>query len=109
MSEYNFGTWRNASAFGFSYYFDYLVPANETIFLKMPTVSANKRGINDVGYAYEPGINLYATLSEDPTKETALWMKVNPFTEINKTVSCIKIVNTDIENPKRVNIRAILN
>lgn len=109
MSEYTFGTWRNASAFGFSYYFDYLVPAGETIFLKMPMISANKRGVNDVGFAYEQGIILYATLSEDPTKDTAIWMKVDPFTDINKTVSCIKIVNTDAVNAKRVNIRAILN
>jgi hypothetical protein len=109
LSEYKFGEWRNASQHGFSFYFDKLIPAQETWYLKMPVVSPNKRGVNDVGFAYESGITLYATLSEDPTKETAIWMQVNPFTELNKTVSCLKIVNTDTEHPKRVNIRAILN
>jgi hypothetical protein len=109
LSEYKFGEWRNASQHGFSFYFDKLIPAGETWYLKMPVVSPNKRGVNDIGFAYEDGITLYATLSEDPMKNTAIWSRINDFDEINKTVACIKIVNNDTENAKRVNIRAILN
>ena len=100
--------WKNASLHGFSFYCDELIPRGETRYLKTPVISPNKRGVNDVGFAYETGITLYATLSEDPTKDSAIWAEINPFTEINKTVSCIKIVNNS-DTPKRINIRAILN
>ena len=35
---------------GFNYSYERLIPANTTVILKMPTVSANKRGINDIGW-----------------------------------------------------------
>mgnify|MGYP004652606505 CR=1 FL=1 len=99
---------RNATKYGFSFYYERNLDPGETRYLKMPAVSPNKRGINDIGFAYESGISLYATLSEEPFRDNAIWQKINPFDEINKTVSYIKIENT-AQSSAKVNIRAILN
>ena len=93
---------------GFNYVFEKAIPAGETVMLKMPTITPNKRGINDIGFAVEEGIILYATISSKPYDDSAIWQEIQPFDEINKTTSYIKIENTSGEN-KRVNIRAILN
>ena len=93
---------------GFNYTCEAVIPANSEEILKMPVVSANKRGINDIGYAVEDGIELYATISSTATGEETLWQKINIFDEINKTTSFVKIVNTS-DQPKRINIRTILN
>lgn len=107
-AEYNVDTFKNASAYGFSFYYDKTIAANETRYLKMPVVTPNKRGINDIGFAYEGDIVLYATLSEEPFGLGAIWQEINDFDEINKTISYIKIVNNG-DSSARVNIRAILN
>lgn len=100
--------WRNSSAHnGFSYYLNNTVPPGETRYVKMPAVTANKRGINDIGFAYEDGIKLYATLSENLPSENTIWQEIQPFDEINKTVSYIKIYNSG-KTSARVNLRAIL-
>ena len=99
---------KNNSRYGFSYYYDKKVRPGEIRYLKMPTVSPNKRGINDIGFAYEDGISIYATLSADPFGENTIWQKINQYDEINKTISYIKIENAG-ESNARVNIRAILN
>ena len=80
-----------------------------TYILKMPRVSSNKRGVNDVGFMYEEGVTLYGTLARDYQGENVLWQKINPFGKINKTVSYIRIVVADTVESARVNIRAILN
>lgn len=101
--------WRNASAHnGFSFYLNETIPPGETMYVKMPVVSANKRGVNDIGFAYDDGIKLYATLSEDLPSENTIWQDIQPFDEINKTVAYIKIQNSS-ENNARINLRAILN
>lgn len=93
---------------GFNYVFEQDIEPNKTEILKMPIVTPNKRGINDIGFAVEDGIVLYATISAEPLGDTAIWQEIQEFDEINKTTSFIKIVNTSDEK-KRVNIRAILN
>ena len=93
---------------GFNYVFEQDIEPNKTEMLKMPIVTPNKRGINDIGFAVEDGIVLYATISAEPLGDTAIWQEIQEFDEINKTTSFIKIVNTSAEK-KRVNIRAILN
>ena len=93
---------------GFNYTFEKDIAAGATEILKMPTVTPNKRGINDIGFAADDGIILYATISAEPEKDSAIWQEINPFDEINKTTSYIKVVNTTGEK-KRVTIRAILN
>ena len=93
---------------GFNYVFEKTLSGNKTILLKMPPISANKRGINDIGFCAENGVSLYSTISSEPDDDTAIWQEIQPFDEVNKTTSFIKIVNTSAEN-KRVNIRVILN
>lgn len=101
--------WRNSAAHnGFSYYVNALLSANEVKYVKMPVVSANKRGVNDIGFAYDDGIELYATLSEDLPSDNTIWQKIQPFDEINKTVAYIKIHNNG-DGQARVNLRVILN
>lgn len=92
----------------FSFVYDKKIPAKQTVYLKMPAVTPNKRGVNDIGFAYEEGITLYATLAADPLDDNAIWQEIMPFDEINKTVSYIKIKN-DASGAARVNIRALLN
>lgn len=104
----NVDQWKNSSNYGFSYYYEHTIEPGETRYLKMPVVTPNKRGVNDIGFAYEGDIALYATLSEKPFDLGAIWQKINDFDEINKTVSYIKIVNNG-ESSARVNLRAILN
>ena len=107
MSRYKIDEFtNNSNAFGYSY--EKEIMPNETRLLKMPRVTPNKRGVNDVGFAAENGIELYATLSANPNNDKqALWQRINNFDEINKTSSYLKIINTS-ENPKRINIRAIM-
>lgn len=92
---------------GFNYVYEKALAANETVFLKMPAVSANKRGINDIGWQTDGDVTLYGTLSSKPTSETALWQTIEDNDDVNKTISAIKIVN----NAEACNIviRAILN
>lgn len=105
MKKENF---RNASPTGFCFIYERELEAGEEILLKMPIVTANKRGVNDVGFAYENGICLYGTLSGNPEGENAIWQQIQPYDEVNKTTSYLKIVNTG-EQSARVNVRAILN
>ena len=93
---------------GFNYVFEKEIAAGETTMLKMPVVTSNKRGINDIGFAVDEGVILYATISSKPYDDSAIWQEIQPFDEVNKTTSYIKIENTSSES-KRVNIRVILN
>lgn len=92
----------------FSYTYERTLAAGETVFLKMPPVSPNKRGINDVGWLATDNIELSATLQDNPTAEGTMWQQILTDDEINKTVKIIKIVNTGTESGKVV-IRAIFN
>lgn len=101
--------WVNTSAHnGFSYFINAAIPPGETKYVKMPSVTPNKRGINDIGFACEDGITLYATLSEKPASNDTIWQEIQPFDEVNKTVAYIKIQNSS-ENSALVNMRVILN
>lgn len=93
----------------FNYIFNYVLEAGEIILLKMPAVTANKRGINDIGFLTDDNITIYATISEKPdVADNGIWQEINPFDEINKTTSYMKIVNTG-DSKGKVIIRAILN
>lgn len=96
----------DSNAFNFS--FEKMLEPESEIILKMPPVSPNKRGINDIGFTAEEGITLYATISAKPYSNDTIWQEIQPFDEINKTTAYIKIKNTS-ENNARVNIRVILN
>ncbi|MBQ3114870.1 MAG: hypothetical protein IJC06_01935 [Clostridia bacterium] len=79
---------------GFNFVYEKELAANETVIVDMPSVSPNKRGVNDIGWQTDGDITLYGTLSKDPESDTALWQEIKESDEINKTVSAIKIVNS---------------
>ena len=101
-------SFRNDSNHGFNYYFDKKLEPG-TYILKMPVVSSNKRGVNDVGFMCEDGVTLYGTLAKDYLDKNALWQRIQPFDTINKTVSYIRIDVADTVEKAVVNIRVILN
>ena len=104
MKIYDFKKGQN----GFNYFFEKSIEPNTEILLKLPPVSSNKRGINDIGFACEDGITLYATISARPEGDNAIWQEIQDYDEINKTTSYIKIENT-FDIAQKVNIRVIMN
>ena len=94
---------------GFNYVYEDEVENGETVLLKMPAVAPNKRGINDIGFMADENLEIYATLSATPNiNDENEWQEIEPYDEINKTTSYLKIVN-NYESPGRVIIRVIMN
>lgn len=91
---------------GFNFVYEKELEANETVILKMPVVSANKRSVNDIGWQTNGTVTVYGTLSSNPEGNNALWQKINTGDEVNKTVSALKIVNSS--SACNIVIRAIL-
>ena len=85
----------------------------------MPPVSANKRGINDIGWLSDaeveidengneiPKLRLYGTLAKNPRDGESLCQEIRVNDEVNKTVSALIIVNSG--KACRIEIRAIFN
>ena len=92
---------------GFNYVYEKTLTPNQMIILKMPVVTSNKRGFNDIGWQAKGNVDLYGTLAISPEREDTIWQKIEPYDEINKTVSALKIVNGDAES--KIVIRALLN
>ena len=92
---------------GFNFVYEDELEANGTVILKMPPVSPNKRGINDIGWQSDGDISLFGTLSSEPESEDALWQEIKDGEEVNKTVYALKVVNNGAAC--KVAIRAILN
>ena len=95
------------SSTGFSFVFERDLKANEEIIVKLPAVSANKRGINDIGWLTNGDVTLYGTLAKNPKSEKALWQEIRVHDEVNKVTSAVKIVNKG--GDCRIEMRAILN
>ena len=100
MKVYKFEQPTNA----FNFVFEKDLTANDEVIVKMPAVSANKRGINDIGWASNGDITLYGTLERDP-KNAVLWQEIRENDEVNKTTSFLKIKNNG--DSCKVVIRAI--
>ena len=100
MKVYKFEQTTNA----FNFVFEKNISANDTVVVKMPAVSANKRGINDIGWASNGDIALYGTLERDP-QNAVLWQEIRENDEVNKTTSFLKIKNNG--DSCKVVIRAI--
>lgn len=89
----------NRTTSGFNYVLEKNIAAgteeNPSItIIKMPTVSANKRGINDIGWICNgDNVELYGTLSRNPNNDMALWQEIRANDEINKVTSYLKLVN----------------
>ena len=92
---------------GFNFVFEKDLAANETIIVKMPAISANKRGINDIGWLSNGDVTLYGTLAKNPKSDKALWQEIRVNDEVNKVTAAIKIVNNG--GACRIEMRAILN
>lgn len=92
---------------GFNFVYEDELEANGTVILKMPPVSPNKRGINDIGWQSDGDITLFGTLSSEPESDDALWQEIKDGEEVNKTVYALKVVNNGAAC--KVAIRAILN
>lgn len=92
---------------GFSYTFEAEVPGNTDIIIKMPPISPNKRGVNDIGWMVEGNLVLYGTLSATP-ETTTMWEQLQIRDEVNKTISAIKVTNGGA-TAGNVLIRVILN
>ena len=90
----------------FSFVFEKDLAKGEAIMVKMPAVSANKRGVNDIGWMSDGNVSLYGTLSENPKSEKALWQEIRVNDEVNKVVSALLIVNNG--DACRFEMRAIL-
>lgn len=103
MKIYRFDRTTNA----FNYVFNRDLAPGETIVVKMPTVSANKRGINDIGWQAKESLKLYGTICFGLNGSDTLWDEIENNSEINKTVNAIKIVNG--MSPNKIVMRAILN
>lgn len=94
MANFKIDSFKNASK-GFNYVYEKELAANETVILKMPPVSPNKRGVNDIGWQTDGDVTIYGTLSRSPENDAALWQEIKSFDEVNKTVSAIKVVNNN--------------
>lgn len=92
---------------GFNFVFEKDLKANETIIVKMPPISANKRGVNDIGWMSNGDVRLYGTLAKNPKSENALWQEIRENDEVNKVTAAIKIENKG--GACRIEMRVILN
>lgn len=92
---------------GFNFVFEKDLNAGETIYVKMPAVSANKRGINDIGWMSNGDLKLYGTLAKNPKNDNALWQEIRQYDDVNKVISAFKIVNNG--DSCKIEMRVILN
>lgn len=95
------------SGSGFIYGFEKDLEANEIVIVKLPMVSANKRGINDIGWLSDGNVTLYGSLAKDPTNDKALCQEIRVNDEVNKVTSALIIKNNG--DACRIEIRAIFN
>ena len=92
---------------GFSFVFEKDLAAGETIIVKMPRISANKRGVNDIGWMSNGNVTLSGTFAENPKSSKALWQEIREHDEVNKTTAAVKIENKG--DACRIEMRAVLN
>lgn len=86
---------RKTDGTGFRYFFEKELKANEIIYIKMPPVTSNKRGINDIGWQSDTDVTIYATLKQylkENEEDTVLWTEISNNSDINKTVTYLKVI-----------------
>lgn len=91
----------------FNYVFEKDLKVKEVVIAKLPRVSANKRGVNDIGWLCDGDVKLYGTLARDPKNRKALCQEIRDNDDINKVTSALIIVNEGLAC--RIEIRAIFN
>ena len=96
---------------GFNFRVSGTVAPGEVYIIRMPLVTANRRGVNDIGWqidgADKKEAKLYATLSDKPEENDAIWQEIRPDEGINKTATAIKFVGGS--GTSKVWARVILN
>lgn len=120
LSQIKLHEFKKNSSNAFSYVFRQDIKPGEVIIVKMPPVSANKRGINDIGWISDAPldttdpenprqtIRLYGTLAENPRDGESLIQEIGANDEVNKTTSAVLVKNDGTETC-RIEMRAILN
>lgn len=92
---------------GFNYYYKDDVADGDTVVLRFPPVTANKRGVNDIGWQIDGDATLWATASPDPFAADAIWQEIEDRTDINKCATGVKLIGQG--GKSHVIIRIILN
>ena len=92
---------------GFNYKAEGDVKAGEEIILTFPKVTANRRGVNAIGWQIDGDAKLYATLSNTPERPETIWQEIRDDEDINKTASAIKVVG--VASSSNCYFRIILN
>lgn len=91
---------------GFNFVYDEEVPENTEVLLRMPSVNAYTRSVNDIGWMTDnEEVKIYATLCNNLVENT-LWQEINASDDINKVISGIKVRTGS--TPARVVIRVIM-
>lgn len=98
---------KRATGSAFNFVFEKDLDAGEAVIVQLPAVSANMRGINDIGWLSDGDVAVYGTVSRKPKSEKALWQEIRDFDEINKVTSFIAVVNNG--DACRIEMRAIFN
>jgi hypothetical protein len=91
---------------GFNYGVSGAIDAGEEVIIRFPNVTANKRGVNDIGWTIDGDAKLYATLAQPPYTD-AIWQEIRPDDGINKTAAAVKVVAG--EETSKVHLRVILS
>lgn len=81
---------------GYNYVYEGTINPLATVIFKMPKVSSNRRGINDIGWQADRQVAVFGTISKSP-ETTGLWQEIDDRDDINKTVSAVKITNMEDE------------
>ena len=92
---------------GFNYHWKGEVKTGDTVILRFPPVTANKRGVNDIGWQIDGGARLFATASPNPAADDALWQEIHDYEDINKCASGVKIIGAG--GVSKCLVRIILN
>ena len=106
MKLYEF---ERANGTGFNFVFEHNLLPGETIYIRMPAVSANKRGINDIGWLTDGSketFRLWGSLAKNPFADNAIWQEIQENDEINKVTAFLKVENKDTVS-RRIEMRAI--
>lgn len=91
----------------YDYTADIELEAGATEYIEIPRVSANKKGVNDIGWQSDDDIVLYGTISSNYASTDTLWNEIRDGEEVNRTIRYIKAVNTG-ERSQHLYIRVIL-
>ena len=93
--------------YGFNYLAKGSIDAGETAILRFTPVTPNKRGVNDIGWQIDGDAKLYATTSDHPERDDALWQEIRPDEDINKCASAVKVQG--VSGTSKIFIRVIYN